>query len=72
MFDVGASAVKLGRPCLYKRLNHHLIGNDGLVPDEVLMGVDRIMRENLLSLFQTFEAPTDFQQFPAEQRFFST
>jgi|CXWL01.1.fsa_nt_gi hypothetical protein len=69
MFDVWAAIVKLGQPCLYKRLNHHLIGNDGLVRNEVLTGIDRIMCENLLSLHRTFEAPTDIQRISAEQRF---
>ena len=69
MFDVWASTVNLGQPCLYKRLNHHLVGKDGLVRNEVLAGIDRIMCENLLNLFQTFEPPTDFQHIPAEQRF---
>lgn len=69
MFDVWASTAALGQPCLYKRLNHHLIGNEGLVRSEVLTGIDRIMRENLLRLFQTFDTPTDFQPIPAEHRF---
>lgn len=69
MFDLWASTAALGQPCLYKRLNHHLVDDNDLVRNEVLTGVDRIMSESLLRQFQTFKAPADFQHIPADHRF---
>ena len=72
MFDIWASVAELHQPCLYRRLDDRLLGADGVVRTEVLIGLDRLFCEQLARGRASFQAPPPPPTMRPEQRFLVT
>ena len=72
MFDIWTSTATLQQPCLHRPINHHQIDREGSIRGDVLAGIDRLLAERLLSMFQDFKAPTEIANIPMGKRFLNS